>query len=290
MPRSPIRRLASLAWRESRLARRRLLLSMSSVMLGVAALVAIDSLAENATRSVHDQARSLVGGDVALGSRDTFPTAVVHLLDSLSSRGSAVAYQTSFVSMARGPVSGDLRLVQVRAVTAGYPFFGAIATLPESAWPALHAGRNAVVDPAVLEGLGIRLGDSLALGELRFAVIGTIRSVASDVAITTTLGPRVYIPDRFVAATQLLGFGSRAQHDAVLRLAASLSEDAFSERFARRFDRMGVRVRTAEENATRVTDTIGQLRNFLALVGLIALLLGGIGVASGVRAFVLRKI
>jgi putative ABC transport system permease protein len=263
---------------------------MSSVMLGVAALVAIDSLAENATRAVHDQARSLVGGDVALGSRDTFPTAAVRLLDSLSSRGSAVAYQTSFVSMARGPVSGELRLVQVRAVTSGYPFFGAIATLPETAWSALHAGRNAVVDPAVLEGLGIGLGDSLALGDLRFAVIGTIRSVASDVAITTTLGPRVYLPDRFVAATHLLGFGSRSQHDAVLQLAATMSEDSFSERFASRLGRMGVRVRTAEDNATRVTETIGELRNFLALVGLIALLLGGIGVASGVRAFVLRKI
>ncbi|MEO6527046.1 MAG: FtsX-like permease family protein [Gemmatimonadaceae bacterium] len=290
MSRSPIRRLASLAWRESRLARRRLLLSMSSIMLGVAALVAIDSLAENATSAVREQARSLVGGDVAIGSRDSFPTPAWQLLDSLAMRGSTVAYQTSFVSMARALATGELRLVQTRAVTRSYPFFGAVTTLPESAWATLQRGRNAVVDPAVLEGLRIRVGDSLALGEQRFAVVGTIRSVATDVAITTTLGPRVFIPERFLSATRLLGFGSRSQRDAVIRLSPTMDEDRFAELFAPRFRQFGLRVRTAEQNADNVTERIGQLRNFLALVGLIALLLGGIGVASGVRAFVLRKI
>ena len=290
MSRSPIRRLASLAWRESRLARRRLLLSMSSIMLGVAALVAIDSLAQNATRAVREQARSLVGGDIAIGSRDSIPTAAGQLLDSLAMRDARVGYQTSFVSMARGAATGELRLVQVRAVTRSYPFFGAVTTSPESAWAGLANDRNAIVDPAVLDALGIRVGDSLVLGDLRFRVIGTIRSVASDVAITTTLGPRVYIPARFLSMTRLLGFGSRSQTDAVIKLNPSLSEDTFTERFAPRFQGFGLRVRTAEQNANRVTEAIGQLRNFLALVGLIALLLGGIGVASGVRAFVLRKI
>ena len=85
---------------ESRSARRRLLLSMSSIVLGVAGLVAIDSLAANATSGVHEQARSLVGGDVAVSPRDTVPPDVVHVLDSLAARGTGVAYQTSFVSMA----------------------------------------------------------------------------------------------------------------------------------------------------------------------------------------------
>jgi putative ABC transport system permease protein len=114
--------------------------------------------------------------------------------------------------------------------------------------------------------------------------------VASDVAITTTLGPRVYIPASYLEATHLLVTGSRSQRDVVLRLPASLDEEAFASRFGQRFGSAGVRVRTAEQNANRVSDTIDYLRNFLALVGLIALLLGGIGVASGVRAFVLRKI
>lgn len=272
------------------MARRRLLLSMSSIMLGVAGLVAIDSLASNATSGVHDQARSLVGGDVALSPRDTLPRAVGFILDSLAAHGTGVATQTSFISMASGGSASALRLVQVRAVTQGYPFFGGIRTEPATAWTALRSGRNAVVDAAVLSGLGIRLGDSLALGGLHFAVTGIIRDVASDVAITTTLGPRVYIPASYLEATHLLVTGSRSQRDIVLRLPTSLNEEAFANRFGQRFGKEGVRLRTAEQNANRVSDTIDYLRNFLALVGLIALLLGGIGVASGVRAFVLRKI
>ncbi|MEO7458174.1 MAG: FtsX-like permease family protein [Gemmatimonadaceae bacterium] len=271
------------------MARRRLLLSMSSITLGVAGLVAIDSLSENATSGVHDQARSLVGGDVAMSPRDSLPPDVVHVIDSLRARGTAVASQTSLMSMASG--GGEaLRLVQVRAVTSEYPFFGAVRTAPVAAWSKLQSGPHAVVDPAVLSGLGLHEGDSLSLGGVRFAIIGTIRDVASDVAIATTLGPRVYIPARFLPATHLLGLGSRSQQDIVLRLAPPLDEELFSSRFAPRFARGGVRVRTAEQNANRVSETIGYLRNFLAIVGLIALLLGGIGVASGVRAFVLRKI
>jgi putative ABC transport system permease protein len=272
------------------MARRRLLLSMSSIMLGVAGLVAIDSLASNATSGVHDQARSLVGGDVALSPRDTLPHDVSRVLDSLAAHGTGVATQTSFVSMASGGTASALRLVQVRAVTPGYPFFGGIRTEPIAAWSALHAGRNVVVDAAVLSGLGIRVGDSLALGGVHFAVTGIIRDVASDVAITTTLGPRVYIPASYLEATHLLVAGSRSQRDIVLRLPPSLGEESFASRFGPSFGKAGVRIRTAEQNANRVSDTIEYLRNFLALVGLIALLLGGIGVASGVRAFVLRKI
>ncbi len=272
------------------MARRRLLLSMSSIMLGVAGLVAIDSLAANATSGVHDQARSLVGGDIAVSPRDTLPTTIARVLDSLSTHGTGVATQTNFISMASGGVASALRLVQVRAVTPGFPFFGAVRTEPAGAWTDLQSGPHAVADAAVLSGLGIRLGDSLSLGGVRFAVTGIIRDVASDVAITTTLGPRVYIPAQFLPATHLLVAGSRAQRDIVLRLAPTMDEDAFASRFGTRFERAGVRIRTAEQNANRVSETIGYLRNFLALVGLIALLLGGIGVASGVRAFVLRKI
>src|SRR5260370_32005609 len=68
--------LMALAWRESRTARRRLLLYMSSISFGVAALVAIDSFSKNVTASVHDQSRSLMGGDLAITSRDKFPRPV----------------------------------------------------------------------------------------------------------------------------------------------------------------------------------------------------------------------
>jgi putative ABC transport system permease protein len=78
--------LLGLAWRESRTARRQLLLYMSSILLGVAALVAIDSFAFNVSRSVREQSRALVGGDVAFSSRGPFPKAFAAFLDSLATR------------------------------------------------------------------------------------------------------------------------------------------------------------------------------------------------------------
>src|SRR3954467_4060200 len=90
----------ALAWRESRTARRRLLLYMSSISLGVGALVAIDSFASNTQRSVREQARALLGGDIALSSRVPYPDPVPVALVSIRKEGVGVAEVTSFPSMA----------------------------------------------------------------------------------------------------------------------------------------------------------------------------------------------
>src|SRR5476649_752854 len=110
------RQLFGLAWRESRTARRRLLLYMSSISLGVAALVAIDSFSDNVIRSVHEQSRALLGGDVMAHRNAPATTAVDSLRDSLSAHGMPSTTATNFSSMALVPRSGGTRLVQVHAV------------------------------------------------------------------------------------------------------------------------------------------------------------------------------
>ena len=104
--------ILGLAWRESRTARRRLLLYMSSISFGVAALVAIDSFSENVTRSVHEQSRALMGGDASISSRQPFNRAVDSTLEALSLRGDIqVARQTNFPSMVANPRGLATRLV-----------------------------------------------------------------------------------------------------------------------------------------------------------------------------------
>jgi putative ABC transport system permease protein len=282
--------LAAVAWRESRTARRRLLLYMSSIVFGVAALVAIDSFADNATRTVREQARALLGGDLALVSRDTFPAPALQLFDSLSRTGIGVARQTTFATMA---VAGDttaMRLVQVRGVTAGFPWYGGVETEPAGTWAALQESPIAVVDPALLVTLNASLGDTLSLGAEKFVIRGTIKSVTGEAAVTATVGPRVYVADRFLARTALIGFGSTAEFEAVVRLPGNFSAAQFQGRFGPRLTKERVRIRTVAANQANLSRAIDQLRNFVSLVGLIALLLGGIGVASGVHAFVIRKI
>jgi len=286
------RRLLAIAWRESRTARRRLLLYMSSISLGVAALVAIDSFTTNVSQSVREQSRALLGGDVVLRARERYSPKATALLDSLGRNGIGVTRVTTFASMALIPRSGGTRLVQVRAVGRDYPFYGEITTEPAGAWSQLHRGANAIVDPSILVSLNAHLGDTVMLGSARFVIAATIKSVPGDVGVSAAIGPRVFIPEQYLAATGLLIFGSRAEYETLLRTLPALSPVRFAGRFERRFesDTPRVNVRTETENEVGITESIAQLGSFLGIVGLIALLLGGIGVASGVHAFVMRKI
>jgi putative ABC transport system permease protein len=315
---------------------------MSSIALGVTALVAIDSFADNVTGSIREQSRTLLGGDLGLSTRAAFAPAVDSLLDSLSAAGIGNARQTSLTSMALSPRTGGTRLVQLRAVGAGYPYYGVVETLPATAWTRLQHEPLAVVDGALLAALDISVGDSIKLGDQTFQIGGTLGSVSGDAAITAVVGPRVYVSSRWLSAMGLIRFGSRVDYAAVLRLppgqqgarnAAALArtlrrqldprsaqregreaqgdapsqaqlqadnaqEDSALATAVRSADssqltsvpRARVRVRTVSETENDLTGTVSRLANFLSIIGLIALLLGGVGVASGINAFVAAKI
>jgi len=334
--------LLRLAWKESRTARKRLALYMSSIALGVTALVAIDSFADNVTGSIREQSRTLLGGDLGLETRAAFPASVDSLLDSLSNTGIKSARMTSLASMALAPRSGGTRLVQLRAIGEGYPFYGVIESAPANAFARLQQEAVALVDPSLLVSLDTQVGDSLKLGEKIFLIAGTLGNVPGDAAITGVIGPRVYIASRWLDETALIRFGSRADYDAVLQMPASKSGPreaaALAKTMRRRLDprsaqreerearegapsqgqaqaddaeedsllnaavlsadssqltatpRARIRVRTVTETEQDLTGTVSRLANFLSIIGLVALLLGGIGVASGINAFVAAKI
>ncbi|MCO4098846.1 MAG: FtsX-like permease family protein [Gemmatimonas sp.] len=353
--------LLRLAWRESRTARRRLALYMSSIAFGVAALVAIDSFAGNVTRSIRDQSRTLLGGDMALSARATFPAVVDTLVDSLRNAGVPSSRVTTFASMALADPSGNTRLVQVRAVSPGYPFYGAIETDPANGWSRVHDDSVVFVDASLLIALEASVGDRLKLGQQTFIIGGTLRNVPGDAGIASVIGPRVYVSDKWLAKMALLSFGSRAEYETVLRLSATQGTPKNAAQIAkalrRRIDpveaarieaqeasgkrasagpggegdepprdtlsvqapvvatdsaavgaaatattaggrppatlaqpKTRVRVRTVADTERDFTEAVARLADFLSIIGLIALLLGGIGVASGVNAFVSAKI
>lgn len=359
--------LLRLAWRESRTARRRLALYMSSIAFGVAALVAIDSFAGNVTRSIREQSRTLLGGDLSLQARAQFPAVVDTLTDSLRTAGVPASRVTTFASMALAEPSGGTRLVQVRAVSPGYPFYGAIETDPANGWSRVHDDSVVFVDPSLLIALDAKVGDVLKLGQQAFTIGGTLGNVPGDAGITAVIGPRVYVSDRWLPAMGLLKFGSRAEYELVLKLPTALTAPKPAAQVARalrrRIDpveaariealeargerdrnapggegdeggrdtatvaatvastaggapgaaadsiadstadstttatgvttpapRTRIRVRTVADTERDFTEAVARLADFLSIIGLIALLLGGIGVASGVNAFVSAKI
>jgi putative ABC transport system permease protein len=263
---------------------------MSSISLGVAALVAIDSFSTNIVQSVKDQSRALMGGDISFNSSKPFAPAMDSLFDSLSHRGLSFARVTTFPSMAVVPRTAGTRFAQVRGVTDNYPFYGKIVTDPAGQWAALQIGANAIVDPSLLTSLNARVGDTLKLGFGTFTIIATIKDVPAAAGIAEMLGPRIFIPARYIAETQLLVFGSTADRTVMAKLPPNVDPDKFVKPLRRRIENQQVRVRTVTQTEMQTSDAIENLSSFIGIVGLVALLLGGIGVASGVRAFVARKI
>ena len=172
--------VARMAWREGRASVRRLLLLTVAVAAGVGALVAINSFTDNLRLSVTRQAQSLLGADLSLQSRRPLTARARALIDSLDTE---VAWVTTLGAMTYVPRTSGARLAQVSAVIGRYPFYGEIVTAPADAWFRLQSGRNAIVDPSLLAALGAVVGDSLAVGETRFHIIGSITSVPGDVGI-----------------------------------------------------------------------------------------------------------
>jgi len=283
------RDLARLAWRDSRTARSRLLLYMSAISLGVAALVAIDSYSADVVRSIRAQSRELLGGDLSLSSRTAFPASMDSLLDTLSRDGIAVGRTTTFTSMALVPRATAPRLVQVNAVGPGVPFYGAIQTDPPGRYAGLQQSHTVLVDGSLLVELGARLGDSLSLGSTRFRIAGTLQNVPGDIGIASSLGPRVYIAERWVPETKLLVFGSRAEYAALLKLPPGADPNAVADAHRATLDAAHVRTRTVQDTERSLTYDMQQLNRFLGVVALVALLLGGVGVASAIRAYIEEK-
>jgi putative ABC transport system permease protein len=279
-----------MAAREVRAAPRRLLLLTTSVAVGVAALVAINSFTANLRDSVERQAQELLGADLSLQSRQPLPRSAENLIDTLLSRGAEQARVTNFSAMAYVPRTDGTRLVQVAAIRGGYPFYGLIETDPAAAWSELQDGRRVVVDPSLLTALRAEVGDTLALGEARFVISGTVVRAPGNVGIRAAFGPRIFIPARFLEETRLLGFGARAEYEAYLRLPAALAAQDIAEEHRARLRGERVQLRTVSDDRERLNETLSRLTGYLGLVALIALLLGGIGVASAVVVFIRQRL
>jgi putative ABC transport system permease protein len=279
-----------MAWRESRGSRRRLTLYLGSVSLGVAAIVAINSFSANVTASIHAQARTLLGADLELRSRTPFPPPVDSLLDSVQRSGVPIARVTSFASMVLDSRTGRTRLFDVRAVEPGFPFYGTITTDPPGRWTSLHDAPQVLVDPAVLVHLDATIGDTLFIGEARFTVAGVITSSPGEVGLRTALGPRVFLPARYLQATRLLQFGSRATYRSFLEQPDEAAVQRLLNHHNALFERSHIRSETVSSQEEDFTRALGRLARYLGLVGLVALLLGGLGVGSAVRVFVRDKL
>lgn len=276
------------AWRDGRSARR-LLLFVSAMALGVAALVAIQSFSDQLSASVEAQARELAGADLNVYARRAFTTEDEALVDSLAqATGAETVRQLVFTSMAFFPRDGGSRLVQVRASDGAFPFYGSLETTPEDAFLGYLAAGEALVDASLLLQFDAAPGDSVRIGETTYRIAGRVEAAAGQPDVAAFVAPRVYLPLDALDET-LTGFGSRVETNAYFRLPETANPEAILASIEPAIERRRLRAWTADGLQSDWNDTLGALGGFLTLAGFIALLLGGLGVASAVTVYVRRK-
>ena len=280
--------VARLAWRETRGAGRHFAYLVACITLGVGALVAVGSFAASLERTVGRSARALMGGDVEIRSAQPLSAEAASIVAALSGPGTERVPVSELVAMSAA--GGKSQIVELKAVGAGYPLYGDLVTEPAAPLASLIGGGRALVHESLLTRLGLRVGDRLRIGEGDFTVSGIIRQEPDRAVGVFSLGPRVLIDARDLEGTHLVRPGSRVRHRLLFRLPAGEPAEAFKDALAARLPDPSVRVTTYTQAQPGVRRFWRQLTVYLGLTGLVALMVGGIGVATSVRAFVRGKL
>lgn len=281
--------LFRMAWRDSRRSRQRLLLFMSAIVLGIAALVAINSFGDNLARSIDDQARELLGADLTLSWSRPLSARTQRRLKTI---GRDRAYEVSFASLVSIPKTGGVRLAQVKGMEGNFPYYGTWDVQPTSAIQTFRraAGRVALVDDALLVQLGAQPGDSVSVGDLSFLIAGRVMKTPGQAAIAATVAPTVFVPNKFLTNTGLLQRGSRVAYKYYYQFAPGTDVEKFIKPFSARLDRAGINYDTVAGRKKQTGRSFADLTKYLSLVAFVALLLGCVGVASAVQLYVREKV
>ena len=276
-----------MAWRDSRRNRGRLLLFLSSIVLGIAALVAINSFNENLVKDIEKEAKTLLGADLNVESRRPVSDTLQMLFDSL---GGEQSQTIEFISMAYFPKNGGTRLAQIVGLEGDYPFYGKFNTEPVEAGVNFKKGKNALVDKTLMIQFDMQPGDSISVGTQTFLIAGELKSVPGRSGIASSVAPAVFIPMEYLEATGLLQTGSRVEYDFYFKFPEQTDIAQMMENLSPRFRAASVRWTTVEERKQSIGEAFSRMSSFLNLVGFIALLLGCIGVASAVHIYVKDKL
>ena len=276
-----------MAWRDARSNKGRLFIYISAIILGVAAQVAITSFRENIDKTVNNQAKELLGADLEVESNAAYTDTTQAFLDSLGGQQSSI---TEFASMAYFPKNGGTRLSNIRALEGGFPFYGKLVTKPANAVDKLHKQNKVLVDKTLMTQFNIEVGDSVRIGNATLQIGGSIEKVPGEAAAVSLIGPRIFIPRALVDSTNLIQPGSRVEYKTYFKFEESRNMETVEASFEAFSGDQRLRYDTVEERKQEIGEAVANLSKFLNLIGFIALLLGGIGVASAIHVYIKRKV
>lgn len=264
---------------------------VACLALGVASIAGVGSISQGLKDGLAREGRVILGGDASFSL--VHREASADELSFLSSRGT-VATVATMRAMARTQ-AGAAALTELKAVDSAYPLAGAVQTTPQTPLVDLLAARDgifgAVADPALLARLEVKTGDTIQVGNISLQVRGELVKEPDALSDGIDFGPRLFVSRDALLQSGLLDPGSLVRWTYRVALAepsdaavAALTNDAKAA-----FPEAGWRVRTRDTASDRLEQNIGRFSQFLTLVGLTALLVGGVGVANAVGAYVEKR-
>lgn len=275
-----------MALRELRRGRRKFIFFVLCIAIGVAGLVGVKGFNAAVQEAMLREARPLMAADMTLSTGRTVTAEHEAFLATLPDRGIAMARVTETTSMALTLDKKLFRLVEVKAVDPAYPFYGVLELDP--AGPLTD--DTALVGADFLEQLGLKVGDQFSLGKTTFAISGVITKEPDQVTTLAALGPRVMLTHGGLARAELIQTGSRARHKVLFKLASDEQVEELRADLTEAFQDIRPSIADFREANPRIGRLLNRMTNFLSLISLVALLVGGLGVANATRAFLQQKL
>lgn len=279
--------LLKMAWRDGKASSRKLVLFMASIILGIAAVVSIQSFGENLKENIALQSKSMMGADYKIEMEDAPSEEVMNIIDSL---GGAQAREISFISMAAFPGNEGTKLVLVRGIEGGFPFYGELETNPPNASNKWQEKGGALLDATTMLQLGLEVGDEIKLGEVVLPIAGALKNVPGTNAFFSSIAPPVLIPHRFIEETGLVQTGSRIGYDFYFVAEPRLDLEQLDERLDSTLDKYEADLDTHTSTSERLGERYANFGKFLNLVAFVALLLGCVGIASAINIYIKGKL
>ena len=280
----------TLALREQRNGLKGFYVFIACVALGVAVITGVGSLADVLRASFERQGEALLGGDVTL-SRPHRP-AEGEERAWLWQQG-RISETATMRAMARRPDGREQALVELKGVDAAYPLVGGVELAHGTSLDAaIRRAPGAAVDPILLERLGLNVGERLSLGVIEVPIRATIAAEPDKLLERLTVGPRVLVSLDTLRRAGLIEPGNLVGWRYALKLAGGASDRGlvtFRERVKEALPEGGYTVRDRRDPSPQLSRTLERLRQFLTLVGITALLVGGVGVANAVATYIDRR-
>lgn len=283
-----------MAAREIRAAWKRLIFFFLCLAIGVASIVTLRSVIQAVRETLTREARTILGADLTVSTSrpwdERVRAAIEQRLAGVPARQRLEELETLSMVRPADAAKATAKLVELRGVQDGYPMYGTLALEGGQTYShGLLKDRGVLVRPELLAQLDIEVGDQVLIGPLTFTVRGVVTAEPGRRAGMFSFGTRAYVDLEDLRETELVTFGSRATYRVRLRLPPG-QEDRLARELRRAFTGAFVSVRSYRSTEDNISNNLERTGNYLSLVGLVIVVLGGVGVWSVVRVFVQQKL